>query len=90
MIKIRSINNEREKKMKKTVKLTAMLLAAACSLVMFSGCPAKQDPTTTSASTDNTPASGFTGKLDGYTVVYPGFSPASVKESAAKLAKVFG
>ena len=77
--------------MKKTVKLTAMLLAAVCSLAVFTGCPAKQDPSeTTAASTDNTPAADFTGKLDGYTVVYPGFAAASVRDNATRLAKLIG
>ena len=78
--------------MKKTTKLTAMLLAAACSLVMFAGCPGKKDPTatTTAASTGETPAPDFTGRLSGYTVVYPGFSAASIRDNATKLAKLIG
>ena len=74
----------------KKFRLLSRILAAACGLMIFTACPAKNDPTTTSASTDNTPASGFTGKLDGYTVVYPGFAPASVKESAIKYAAAIG
>ena len=76
----------------KKFRLLSVALAAACSLMMFAGCPAKQDPaaTTTTTTTDNTPASDFTGKLDGYTVVYPGFAAASIRESAAKLAKFIG
>ena len=78
--------------MKKTIRILSVVLASVCSLAVFTACPAKQDPTatTTTASTDNTPTSDFTGKLDGYTVVYPGFAAASVREGAAKLAKIVG
>ena len=79
--------------MKKTFRFLSLVLAAACSLVIFAGCPAKKDPTapaTTASTTEETPAPDFTGKLDGYTVVYPGFSAASIRENAAKLAKLIG
>ncbi len=78
--------------MKKTFRFLSLVLAAACSLVIFAGCPAKQDPTatTTTASTEETPSPDFTGKLDGYTVVYPGFAAASVRDNATKLAKLIG
>ena len=78
--------------MKKTFRFLSLVLAAACSLVIFAGCPAKKDPTatTTAASTGETPAPDFTGRLSGYTVVYPGFSAASIRDNATKLAKLIG
>ena len=79
-------------KVRKTAKLTAMLLASVCSLAVFTACPGKKDPTATAttASTAETPTPDFTGRLDGYTVVYPGFAAAGVRDNATKLAKIIG
>ena len=76
---------------KKVIGCFGALLAAALCLSAFVGCTPGDGATTTTADGGvTTPNNKYTGKLDGYTVVYQGYGAASMKDAAIKLAKKLG
>lgn len=76
---------------KKMIGCLGALLAAALCLSAFVGCTPGDGATTTAADGGvTTPDNEYTGKLDGYTVVYQGYGAASMKDAAIKFAKKLG
>lgn len=73
-----------------------VLLASTVCLSAFVGCTSKggstlpPDSDAASSNASNNASNEYTGKLDGYTVVYHGYGSSSMKDAAIKLAKKLG
>lgn len=81
--------------MKRTLRIISSVLAAVLLTVSAVGCTSGSGNTSTTTSSDEgvtTPDNNnkYTGKLDGYTVVYHGYGAASMKDAAIKFAKNLG